>query len=60
MKYDESSVISAEFRTNDNVHFGRVAKERRKVGLLDVFIVQAAVCVAITVAVAVARFLIGC
>ena len=59
MKYDESSVISAEFRKNDNVHFGRVAKKRRKLELLDVFIVQAAVCVAITVAVEVARFLIG-
>ncbi len=59
MKYDDSSVISAEFRKNDNITFGKIAKKHRKPQLLDIFIVQAAVCVAITVAVAVARFLMG-
>lgn len=59
MKYDEGSVLSAEFRKRDNITYGKPAKKRRKPELLDIFIVQVAVCLAITVAVAVARFAIG-
>ena len=59
MKYDEGSLIGSQFRKRENVTFGKPIKARKLPGLLDIFIVQAAVCLAITVAVAVSRFAIG-
>ena len=59
MKYDEGSLIGTQFRKRENVPYGKPARERKLPGLLDIFIVQAAVFLAITVAVAVARFAIG-
>lgn len=59
MKYDEGSLIGSQFRKRENVTYGKPIKARKLPGLLDIFIVQAAVCLAITVAVAVARFAIS-
>lgn len=59
MKYDEGSLLGSEFRKRENVTYGKQTAARSKPQLLDIFIVQAAVCLAITVAVAVARFAIG-
>ena len=43
MKYDEGSLIGSQFRKRENVTYGKPARERKLPGLLDIFIVQAAV-----------------
>lgn len=56
MKYDECSVIVTEAKQNENVSYGKVTKKRKKIDLLDIFVVQAIVCAAISCAVLITRF----
>lgn len=56
MKYDDCEVINAEAKLNENVTYGKISKKRRKVDLLDIFVVQAVVCAVISCAVLLTRF----
>ena len=57
MKYDDCEVINAEVKLNENVTYGKISKKHRKVNLLDIFVVQAVVCAAISCAVLLTRFI---
>lgn len=57
MKYDDCEVINAEAKLNENVTYGKISKKHRKVNLLDIFVVQAVVCAAISYAVLLTRFI---
>ena len=50
-------MIVADAKLNENVTYGKVSKKRKKVNLLDIFVVQAIVCAAISCAVLVTRFI---
>lgn len=57
MKYDDCEMIVADAKLNENVTYGKVSKKRKKANLLDIFVVQAIVCAAISCAVLVTRFI---
>lgn len=57
MKYDDCEIMSTEAKENSNVTFGKVSKKRKGVNLLDIFVVQAIVCAAISCAVLLTRFI---
>ncbi len=57
MKYDDCEIIGTEAKLNDNVTFGKISKKRGKISLLDIFVVQAIVCAAISCAVLLTRFI---
>ncbi len=57
MKYDDCEIIGTEAKLNDNVTFGKISKKRGKISLLDIFVVQAIVCTAISCAVLLTRFI---
>ena len=53
MKYDESIMIESNFRPNDNIV--KDVKKKKKVNIVDLFWVQAAVCVLASIGVMVYR-----
>lgn len=53
MKYDESIMIESNFRPNDNIV--KDVKKKKKVNIVDLFLVQAAVCVLASIGVMVYR-----
>lgn len=57
MKYDDCEVIGTEAKLNENVTYGKISKKHKKVNLLDIFVVQAIVCAAISCAVLLTRFI---
>lgn len=57
MKYDQCEVIGTEARANDNISYGKISKKHKKVNLLDIFVVQAIVCAAISCVVLLTRFI---
>ncbi len=57
MKYDDCEITGTEVRENTNVTFGKIRRKRKGVNLLDIFVVQAIVCAAISCAVLLTRFI---
>ena len=57
MKYDQCEIIGTEARANDKISYGKISKKHKKVNLLDIFVVQAIVCAAISCAVLLTRFI---
>lgn len=57
MKYDQCEVIGTEARANGNISYGKISKKHKKINLLDIFVVQAIVCAAISCAVLLTRFI---
>ncbi|MDE5756365.1 MAG: hypothetical protein K2I23_04675 [Clostridia bacterium] len=57
MKYDDCKITESVSFPNENITRAKTAKKKKKVNALDVFIVQALICVGISCGVLISRII---
>lgn len=53
MKYDNYTIIEGEGRESDNI----IRKKKKKIELIDIFILQAAICAVVSVGFVISRLI---